>query len=85
MATGWVETILVEPHPFVSGNVNIKNVQSNEKLHENITVAAASTILQGSPYNLSKNAADTLIQRGRENRGRIKGVGYVQTYESNPI
>lgn len=85
MATGWVKTIQVLPSREL-GKMMVVAPYSREILIED-TEANVAQWLKDTYPNMFKSlkAAEQLVQRGKEIRGVLKGVGYIQQFDTQPI
>lgn len=85
MATGWVQTIQVIPSREV-GKVAVVSPYSRSALIEDTPENVAQWLVTTYP-NMFKSveAARELVQRGREIRGVLKGVGYIQQFDTQQI
>lgn len=85
MASGMVQSIMVLPSRVV-GEVVITSPYSRKDLFSGTVSAAATFLVTTFPrFVPSLNYALGLIQRGREIRGAIRGVGYNAMYDTQRI
>ena len=85
MATGWVKTIQVLPSREL-GKMMVVAPYSREILKEDTEENVAQWLKDTYP-NMFKSlkAAEQLVQRGKEIRGVLKGVGYIQQFDTQPV
>ena len=85
MATGWVKTISVVPSREL-GKMMVVSPCSREVLKEDTPEEVATWLVAKYPTMFKSEAAALgLVQRGKEIRGVLKGVGYIQQFDTQPI
>lgn len=85
MASGLVQSIIVVPSRK-TGEVVVTSPYSRKDLFSGTVDAAAAFLVSTFPrFVPSLNYAKELIQRGREIRGAVRGVGYVPSFDAIKI